>query len=98
MVFKSSIADPYVWIIPGTKSDGEQCYNFILVYVDNLLVISQDVVSVIKEVVENFSLKKDKIDPPEIYLGGKLSEKELNENHAWQMNSVNYMKAVVNNP
>ena len=75
MVFKSSIADPDLCIRPATKSDGEQYYKFILVYVDNLLAISQDVVSVIREVTEKFKMKKDKKEPPEIYLGGKLARK-----------------------
>ena len=39
-------------------------------YVDDLLAISQDAVSAIREVAENFKLKKDKIEPPKIYLRG----------------------------
>ena len=56
--FKSSIADPDVWIRPTTKAYGENYYEFILVYVDNLLAIIQYAVSVIREVVEKFKLKK----------------------------------------
>ena len=52
MGFKSSISDPDVWIRPATKADGEHYYGFILLYVDYLLVINQDSVSVIREVVE----------------------------------------------
>ena len=50
MVFKSSIIDQDLWIRPVTKSDGEQYYKFILVYIDNLLLLVQDAVSVIREV------------------------------------------------
>ena len=39
MGFKSSIADPAEWIRSATKSDGDQYYGFILVYVDDLLEI-----------------------------------------------------------
>ena len=70
MGFKSSIADPDIGFRPATKPDGEQYYEFILVYVDDLLAISQDAVSAIREVAENFKLKKDKIEPPKIYLRG----------------------------
>ena len=55
---KSSIADPDVWIRPTTKSDGEQYYDFILVYVHDLFEKSQDAVSMIREVAEKFKLKK----------------------------------------
>ena len=67
MGFKSSIADPDVWIKPATKADGEQYYKFILVYVDDLLAIIQYAVSVIRKVSDKFKLKKEKIYPTEIY-------------------------------
>ena len=47
MGFKSSIADPNVWLRPETKADGEEYYEYILVYVDDLLAISVDATSVI---------------------------------------------------
>ena len=47
MGFKSSIADPDVWLRPETKADGEEYYKYILVYVDDLLAISVDATSVI---------------------------------------------------
>ena len=97
MRFKSSIVDTYIWIRPATKAYVEQYYEFTLVYVENLLAISQDTVLVIKEVSEKFKLKKDKIEPPEIYLGGQLARKELNVNQLWTIISVDYVKAVANN-
>ena len=54
----SSIADPDVWIRSENKADGEQYYEFVLVYVDNMIAISQDSVSVIREVAEKFGFKK----------------------------------------
>ena len=64
MGFKSSIEDPAVWIRESTKSDSEEYYKYILVYVDNLLAISSDARSVILEVEEKIKLKKYKIEPP----------------------------------
>ena len=75
MVFKSSIADPDVWMREATKSDGEEYYEYILVYIDDLLAISSDARSFIPEVAENFKLKKDKIDLPEIYIGGRIDKR-----------------------
>ena len=70
MGFKSIIADPDVWIRPATKPDGEQYYEFILVYVEDMLAISQDSVSLIRGVAEKLKLKKHKIEPPENCLRG----------------------------
>ena len=57
MGFKSSIAYPDIWIRPAPKLDGEHYYEFILVYVEDLFVITQDTVSVIREVAEKLKLK-----------------------------------------
>ena len=97
MGFKSSITDPDLWIRPSTKADGEQYYEFILMYVDDILAISQDAVSEIREFSEKFKFKKDKMEPPEIYLGGILERKGLNGNQVWEIRSTNYVTAVAKN-
>ena len=57
MIFKSSIVDPDVWIRTSTRVYGEQYYDLILVYVDNVIAIIQDAVSVIREVADKFKVK-----------------------------------------
>ena len=52
---------------------------------------------VILEVAESFKLKKDKIDPDEIYLGGRLAKKSLNRKYIWTMSIVNYVKKIIKN-
>jgi hypothetical protein len=37
MGFKSSVADPDVWMRPATKIDGEEYYEYILMYVNDIL-------------------------------------------------------------
>ena len=97
MGFKSIIADPDVWMREATKSDGGEYYKYILVYVDELIAISSNVRSFILEVTEKFKLKKDKIEPPEIYLGGRISKKSLKGKEIWDMSSVNYVKGIIKN-
>ena len=84
MGFKSGIADPEAWMRKAMKRDGDGYYKHILVYVDDLLAISSDARSVILEVAEKFKLKKDNIDPPDIYLGGRLANKSLNGKYIGQ--------------
>jgi Reverse transcriptase (RNA-dependent DNA polymerase) len=40
--FQSCLADPDVWYKPATKSDGTEYYEYVLVYVDDLLHISHE--------------------------------------------------------
>lgn len=40
--FSSSLADPDVWYKPNTKPDGFQYYSYIMVYVDDLMIIDHD--------------------------------------------------------
>ena len=81
----------------ATKSDGEEYTKYILVYVEYLLAISSYARSVTLEVAKKFKLKKDKIDPPEISLGGRLAKKSLNRKYISTMFSVNYVKAIIKN-
>ena len=64
---------------------------------DNLLTISLDVQSIVLEVAEKLKFNKDKIDPPEVNLGGRLAKKSLNGQDIWTILSVDYFKAKINN-
>ena len=93
--FKSSIADPDVWLRPATKPDGENYYEYILVYVDDVLCISHDAVRAMKQIAEQFKFKKDEIKPPDVYLGASLAEKDLNGKKVWTMSSTKYVNAAI---
>ena len=97
MGFKSTNIDPDVWIRPAVKHDGEEYYEYILVYVDDILAISCDATSVMLEIAEKFKFKKDAITPPEIYLGGRLERKSLNGRNIWTLTSRDYVKAIIAN-
>ena len=97
MGFKSSIVDPDVWLWPGTKPDGEEYYEYILVYVDDILCISYKPKETIGKIQERFKFKKDKIAPPDFYLGGKVQLKGLNGINIWTITSTDYVKAAVEN-
>ena len=50
MGFTSSVADPDVWIRPAVKSDGEQYYEYIVCYVDDVLAVSVDATALMKDI------------------------------------------------
>jgi hypothetical protein len=45
--FQSSLADPNVWLRAAMKGDGEQYYEYVLMYVDDILAISVDAEAII---------------------------------------------------
>ncbi len=54
--FKSCKADPDIWHIPATKSNGQTYYEYVLLYVDNCLVISEKPKSILRqEIWKHFS-------------------------------------------
>ena len=95
--FKSSIADPDVWLRPAIKPDGEQYYEYILVYVDDILSISHDAKEPMRAIQRAFKFKNDTIEPPKMYLGATLEEKQLNGKKIWTMSSKDYIKAAITN-
>jgi hypothetical protein len=71
--FSSSRADPNVWIRLKKKSTGEEYYEYILLYVNNVLVISERAEQVLRlEIGQHFVLHKELIGKLSNYLGGKL--------------------------
>ena len=64
---------------------------------DNFLAMSLDAQSVILKVADKFKLKNNKIEPPEVYLGGSLTKRSLNGQEISTISSVDYVKAVINN-
>jgi hypothetical protein len=95
--FMSSLADPDVWLRAAVKSDAEEYYEYVLMYVDDILAISCDAESILRDVQSTFKLKNDKIEPPEFYLGAKLQEKPINNVRCWTVTSHDYIKAAVKN-
>lgn len=71
--YTSCLADPDVWYQPEVRlDDGFEYYSYILGYVDDLLVIHHDSMSILRKVNHYFECKPDSMGDPDMYLGGKL--------------------------
>ena len=72
-------------MIPAKKSGGTSYYEYILLYNDDALVVSQHAQdNLINDLGHYFELKHDYIGPPKIYLGGHCRILELeNGVEAW---------------
>jgi hypothetical protein len=74
MGFRSSLADPDVWLCPAVKVSGETYYEYIFVYVDDLLVLSEDPGKIMAVISQCYRLKNDSIQKPKTYLGAEIKE------------------------
>ncbi len=97
--FTSSRADPDVWFRSAKRTTGEEYYEYVLLYVDDVLVLSDRAEQVLRqEIGQQFVLKEESIGKPTQYLGGKLREVTLeNGVSAWSFSSSQYVQAVVKN-
>ncbi len=95
--FTSSRADPDVWFRLSKRTTGEEYYEYVLLYVDDVLVISERADKVLrKEIGQHFVLCEESIGPPSNYLGGKLRKITLeNEVRAWAFGSCQYVQSAV---
>jgi hypothetical protein len=92
-------ADPDVWLRPAIKSDGSEYYEYVLLYTDDVLVVSDEAEKLLRDGIgKYFELKEESVGKPKIYLGGHMREVELeNGTRAWAFGSSQYVRAVVSN-
>jgi hypothetical protein len=97
--FVSCPADPDVWMRPATHSNGTEYYEYILLYTDDALVISENAEKVLRnELGRYFQLKEESIGAPKIYLGGHVRKVQLeNGVECWAFGSSQYVRAAVKN-
>lgn len=75
------MGDLDAWMRPATKSDGEEYYEYVLVYVYCIIAVSQQAKEVMEKIQSTFKLKNNDIKKAETYLGAKLQEKTMNGKH-----------------
>ena len=97
--FKSCLADPNVWMRPAIKSNGNTYYEYILLYVDDTLVVSVYAESILRnELRRYFHLKEESIGPPTVYLGGRVCKVQLeNGVWAWSFSLSQYVQSAIKN-
>ena len=69
MGFDHSLADNDFWLKKDTKSDGTFYYSNILVYVDDILILSEDPKVYMESLSKRYYIKESSIGTPDLYLG-----------------------------
>ena len=96
--FASCLEDPALWMRPAKKTDGTSYYEYILLYTDDALVVSQHAEETLKGLGRYFELKEESIGTPNIYLGVHFRKVQLeNGVKAWDFSSSQYVQAAVKN-
>ena len=94
--YKSCLADPDLWMRAAKNSNGEDYYEYALLYTDNALVVSKNPKECLLEIDKYFLMKKDSIDTPRLYLGGKISQVQLpNGVIAYALNMSQYVQEAI---
>ena len=72
MGFTYSYADNDFWMKADIKHDGTKYYTYILVYVDDILIISDKPKKYMDQLKSHYFVKPGSIGPPNIYLGAEV--------------------------
>ena len=97
--FEPCLTDPDVWMRPATKANGLDYYEYVLLYTDDALCISENPESILRNKIgKYFELKEESIGPPKQYLGGHVRKVTTEDGtKAWSFSSAQYVKSAVNN-
>ena len=94
--FQPTRIDPDVYYRKNCRPNGDAYYEYVLVYVDDVLAISHDPMTIMKRIGEHFTIKDDKYGPPTTYLGANFEQIQLDDGSwAWSMTSEHYVKNLI---
>ena len=80
------------------KQNGEEYYAYILIYVDDILIVAEDSRKIMESVRETYKVRDDTIKEPDQYLGADISKIHFDDgSFAYTMSSESYVKNAVKN-
>jgi hypothetical protein len=96
--FTPCLADPDLWMLATKKEDGTAYYAYVFLYVDDVMVIDHNAMSVLARLDKYFKMKPGSMGYPNIYLGAMLKQMWLeNGTRAWANSPAKYVWASVEN-
>ena len=101
MGFVPTIADPDVYRKPSAKENGFKYYEYILVYVDDVLIISHNTATHLESIQAQYELNPTSIGPPSRYLGADVRKVtrpgDPTGREYWSLSANTYVKNAVRN-
>ena len=93
MGFDHSLADNDFWMRKDTKPDGTFYYSYILVYVDDILIVSHAPTVYMDRLSKHYYVKKNSIGPPKLYLGTAYKQvTDRSGKKAWASSTDQYVR------
>lgn len=99
MGYRSSLADPDVWLHLACKPNGYKYYEYLLANVDDILVLSHNPGKILAHLSEYYRLK-DGYSKPERYLRAQVKEwcsPNDPTKTKWALSLEQYVKEAVKN-
>ena len=95
--FFASKADPDVWMRKATKPDGFEYWEYVLIYVDDILAVSGNPKAIMDFLAAKYTLKEGSVKEPDTYLGARIFKWRIDgaddpEKTRWGMSAENYIK------
>jgi hypothetical protein len=91
-------ANPDLWMRVARDKSGREYYEYMLLHVDDCLVISHQPDVVLDKLGKYFTLKPSSVGTPNLYLGAKVSKISLpNGVLAWGSSASKYVQESVRN-
>jgi hypothetical protein len=73
-------------------------YSYVLIYVDDILLISLEALADQERLITSLRSRKDSVGDPDIYLGSKFRKVMLSDGvHAWMISPTKYIREAINN-
>jgi hypothetical protein len=98
MEFTSCRADQDVWYRKALRGNGEKYYEYLFVYTDDVIAISETPRDILDEMNRHFLLKPESIGEPTQYLGATISKYWVDgdPNPKWAIGSQKYISEAIN--
>ena len=93
--FENCRADPDVWMRKACKPDGTKYWEYVLCYVDDVLIVSHNPKAVMKHLEAKYTLKPSSVKEPDEYLGARVRKYTLPEGETWAMSSDLYVEHAI---
>jgi Reverse transcriptase (RNA-dependent DNA polymerase) len=90
--YTASRGDPDVWMRPILHLKCKY-YEYVLVYVDDLFVVSFNPMQTMTQLQERFTFKEGSIKPPDSFLGAQLQFNENEGRNYWTISAKKYIDA-----
>ncbi len=97
MGFTPCKSDPDVWRREATKKDKTEYYEYMVVYVDDILVISERPGIVLDLLVKDYHYKVNGVGPPDTFLGAKIGRYDIGDLSTWYISAEAYLEKALPN-